>query len=254
MADSMTHRYIPRIEQREENLFTEEYYSSTDTKIYIDDIEQTEISYISYSLQEQLKPIYGYASNTFDDVAIGNRIVTGVLKIPIKNPNAQTSKEDIKEQKQTTSTIEDYNQKEENIKDSVDWITGNDTITNKIETTLDDDTFAYVTKLESLGYKVSYDSDRYIIKEQIKQFQIDNNLNPDGILTASTKQAIDNAINNSKLKTMELKTGQYLYFQPRDSSDYEILESVSVVYIISDEYDLGWKQVMLPDGRTRFVK
>ena len=68
----MTHRYIPRIEQREENLFTEEYYSSTDTKIYIDDIEQTEISYISYSLQEQLKPIYGYASNTFDDVAIGN--------------------------------------------------------------------------------------------------------------------------------------------------------------------------------------
>ena len=40
-----THYYIPRVEQREPNLFTEEYYSSTDTKIYIDGIEQTEIGY-----------------------------------------------------------------------------------------------------------------------------------------------------------------------------------------------------------------
>lgn len=93
---SLTHKYIPRTEQTEENLFIEEYYSSTDTKIYIDDVEQTEIGYISYSVQEQLKPIYGYASNTFDDVAVGNRIVVGSLKVPIKNPEIQSNEKDIK--------------------------------------------------------------------------------------------------------------------------------------------------------------
>ena len=92
---SLTHKYIPRTEQTEENLFIEEYYSSTDTKIYIDDVEQTEIGYISYSVQEQLKPIYGYASNTFDDVAVGNRIVVGSLKVPIKNPEIQSNEKDI---------------------------------------------------------------------------------------------------------------------------------------------------------------
>ena len=59
----MTHKYIPRIEQTEENLFIEEYYSSTDTKIFMNNVEQTEISYISYQLREQLKPIYGYSSS-----------------------------------------------------------------------------------------------------------------------------------------------------------------------------------------------
>ena len=31
---SMTHKYIPRIQQREENLFLEEYYSGSDKKVY----------------------------------------------------------------------------------------------------------------------------------------------------------------------------------------------------------------------------
>ncbi len=83
--DTTTHAYISRIKQREPNLFVEEYYSSTDVKVYFDDVEQTEIGYIQYSIQEQLKPLFGYASRTWDDVAIGNRIVTGVLKIPIRN-------------------------------------------------------------------------------------------------------------------------------------------------------------------------
>lgn len=87
--DPNTHAYISRIAQREENLFLEEYYSSTDVKIYFDDVEQLEIGYIQYSMQEQLKPLYGYASRTWDEVAIGNRIVTGILKVPIRNINAR---------------------------------------------------------------------------------------------------------------------------------------------------------------------
>ena len=33
MADSFTHKWIPRVDQQEKNLFIEEYYSSTDTQI-----------------------------------------------------------------------------------------------------------------------------------------------------------------------------------------------------------------------------
>lgn len=81
-----SHAYISRITQREENLIVEEYYSSTDIRIEFDGLDQTEIAYIQYAIQEQLKPIYGYASRTWDDVAVGNRIVTGMFKVPVRNP------------------------------------------------------------------------------------------------------------------------------------------------------------------------
>ena len=86
---SYNYSYTPTVEHRESNLFREEYYSGTDVKIYFDDEDQTEIGYISYELQEQLKPVYGYNSRTFDDVVIGNRIVTGTFSVPIKNTAKQ---------------------------------------------------------------------------------------------------------------------------------------------------------------------
>lgn len=123
----MTHKYIPRIQQREENLFVEEYYSGTDTKVYLNDgNEPAEIAYISFSVNEQLKPIYGYASRTFDDMAVGSRIVTGIFKMPIKNPSEQDTYETVVEgkepEKTTLEEIEEINKKEEEIKDKTEWI------------------------------------------------------------------------------------------------------------------------------------
>ena len=118
MPSSLTHKYIPRIEQNEENLFMEEYFSSTDTKIFMDNEEQTEISYIQYSIQEQLKPIYGYSSRTWDDVAVGNRIVMGTFRVPIKNNERQSTMEEITKKANKSfsidysDTINDYNEKE----------------------------------------------------------------------------------------------------------------------------------------------
>lgn len=86
---SLTHAYIPKADTRNRNLFKEEYYSGTDCVIKIDGEEQTEIAYIAYNVQEQLLPIYGYASRTFDTVAVGNRIISGQLRITIKNPEQQ---------------------------------------------------------------------------------------------------------------------------------------------------------------------
>lgn len=123
----MTHKYIPRIQQREENLFVEEYYSGTDTKVYLNDgNEPAEIAYISFSVNEQLKPIYGYASRTFDDMAVGSRIVTGIFKMPIKNPSEQDTYETVVEgkepEKTTLEEIEEINKKEEEIKDKTEWV------------------------------------------------------------------------------------------------------------------------------------
>lgn len=128
-----THAYISRIAQREPNLFLEEYYSSTDTTIEFDGIEQLEIGYIQYSVQEQLKPLYGYASRTWDDVAVGNRIVTGVFKVPIRNPKTvdynNPEQTPISKMNVTYGNIDDKTQKdlagiqdEEVEQDVPDWV------------------------------------------------------------------------------------------------------------------------------------
>ena len=252
MATSLTHKYIPRIEQTEQNLFIEEYYSSTDTKIYIDDIEQTEISYINYSLQEQLKPIYGYASRTFDDVAIGNRIVTGTLKVPIKNPEAQTPMTSIIERSKK-STLEDYNENQQTLMDAIDWITnGNKNSTDDIVFIEDDSTFEYRTKLINLGYNLDYNSSSSVLEQQIKKFQQDNGLDVSGTLTTSTKDKIDEALSKSKIPTMRLPIGTKIYLKPAFSSESEAITEEQDVYIL-DEYNNGWIYIMTKDGVEGYI-
>lgn len=60
------------------------YYSGTDIRIYFGDYWVDEIVEIEFSMQEQVAPIYGYASYTFDKVARGNRIVQGSFSINFK--------------------------------------------------------------------------------------------------------------------------------------------------------------------------
>ena len=158
MADktpSITHKYIPRVEnQRENNLFLEEYYSSTDTHIYFDDIEQTEIGYIGYSVQEQLKPLYGYSSYTYDDMAVGNRIVTGTFKVPIKNPDGQNTIEEIQdiiEGKYDVNSV--YNQAQEDLINQTEWIdnTANSQSTDDTDSQYEDDEQDTINRNHSSG-------------------------------------------------------------------------------------------------------
>lgn len=74
-----------RSKNRDFNIYTEEYFGGSDVFIYIDGKRNHNIAAIQYTVQEQHKPIYGYGSRTFDDLAIGNRIVVGSLKIPVQN-------------------------------------------------------------------------------------------------------------------------------------------------------------------------
>ena len=82
---SLTYRYEHLEAQQNHNVFIEEYFSGPDTRIFFDGEEQFEISSLSFSVQEQLKPIYGYASRTFDDVAVGSRVILGQFTVPLGN-------------------------------------------------------------------------------------------------------------------------------------------------------------------------
>lgn len=257
MATSFTHRYIPRIEQTEENLFVEEYYSSTDTKIYIDDEKQTEIAYINYSLQEQLKPLYGYSSRTFDDIAIGSRIVTGTFKVPIKNPEAQTKMDEIKSGG-NTNTNQDYNDRQNDLVNGIEHIThtaGNSDSSTEKEYVESDEEFQYMSKLIALGYDLDYNSNKSTLKFQIKKFQKAHNLQTTGTFDDATKDGIDRVVGTSRqLETRRVPAGTVLYLGPATTFDkVTTLKSAEDVYIIDDDYD-DWTYVMLKDGTEGYIQ
>lgn len=262
MATSLTHKYIPRIEQTEENLFIEEYYSSTDTKIYIEGVEQTEIAYINYSLQEQLKPIYGYASSTFDDVAIGNRIVTGILKTPIKNIENNDGAEEIalrgkdKNSGYISPDILDYNAQEQDNADNTDWIgTTKGAVDESSPIYGEDDTvYEYRNKLMFLGYNVDTNSSYEQLTQAIKDFQKDNDIKEDGELNYKTKNAIDEAMSKvNSDNTITLPKGAIIYSKPSASSG--ILETCSdkTEAFVVDVFEGDWAYVMTSDGIEGFV-
>lgn len=66
----------------EHQWFPPEYFSSADVSIYMGDVFLSEVSMLSFTLEEKLFPIYSYASYTYDEMARGNRIVSGQLAIP----------------------------------------------------------------------------------------------------------------------------------------------------------------------------
>ena len=78
-------------QDREHNIYTEEFFGGADTYIYINDKLYKDISAIQYSIREQKKPIYGYASRLYDDVANGVRIVQGLIKVPVRNTSLMES-------------------------------------------------------------------------------------------------------------------------------------------------------------------
>ncbi|MFE4029166.1 hypothetical protein ACFX4N_23715 [Priestia sp. YIM B13551] len=61
------------------------YYSGTDIRIYFGDDWIDEIVEIEWSVQEQVAPIFGYSSFTWDKVARGNRFVQGSFSINFKS-------------------------------------------------------------------------------------------------------------------------------------------------------------------------
>lgn len=83
-----------RSKNRDFNIYTEEFFGGSDVFIYVNGKRNHNIAAIQYTVQEQHKPIYGYGSRTFDDLAVGNRIIIGTLKMPVKNPDSSSFSDD----------------------------------------------------------------------------------------------------------------------------------------------------------------
>ena len=75
---------IPIAETYTGALLNNKYYSGMCVRIYFGEYWVDEISEIEFTLQEQVAPIFGYASYTWDKVARGNRYVTGSFVINYK--------------------------------------------------------------------------------------------------------------------------------------------------------------------------
>ena len=63
------------------------YYSSIDATILLNDNPVDEIIMIQWTVEEQTMPLFGYNSYLWDDVAKGNRIVSGQFAINFTVPD-----------------------------------------------------------------------------------------------------------------------------------------------------------------------
>ena len=65
----------------EYQLFGSEYFSAADVKIFFGDIWVDEAVALGFQLQEEVMPIYGYNSYTYDSIARGKRLLSGSFSI-----------------------------------------------------------------------------------------------------------------------------------------------------------------------------
>lgn len=71
----------------EYQIFPEEYFSGCDVSIYMGNKWISEVVAINFTMVEQVQPVYGYNSYTYDDVAQGSRIIQGSLRINFTRAN-----------------------------------------------------------------------------------------------------------------------------------------------------------------------
>lgn len=63
------------------------YFSGIDAEIYFEDVFIDETVQISFNVQQQAMPLYGYNSYIFDDIALGSRLVSGQFTINFTKSN-----------------------------------------------------------------------------------------------------------------------------------------------------------------------
>ncbi len=77
----MKDKYGQQDRRMEYQLFSSDYFSGADVKLYFGDIWVDEVTTITFQLQEEVMPIYGYHSYTYDAIARGKRLVQGSFGI-----------------------------------------------------------------------------------------------------------------------------------------------------------------------------
>ena len=63
------------------------YYSVIDAEIYFGNEYVEDVCYIDWSVSQNTLPLFGYNSYTYDELAQGNRLITGTFDINFTSPN-----------------------------------------------------------------------------------------------------------------------------------------------------------------------
>lgn len=100
---STTIKFNNKSKNRDYNIYVEEYFGGSDVFVYVNGQRLHNIAHIQYAIQERHKPVYGYGSRTFDDVAVGDRIVVGAMKIPVSNTEVSVPNQRSVDTQSTTS-------------------------------------------------------------------------------------------------------------------------------------------------------
>lgn len=79
--------------------YLKRYYSMIDAEIFFGNEYVEDIATIDWTINQNTIPLYGYNSYTYDEIARGNRIITGSFTINFSSPNylfdiLKTAKED----------------------------------------------------------------------------------------------------------------------------------------------------------------
>lgn len=70
--------------QTEYQRFPEEYFSGSDVNVYMGDTWVEDLTGLSFTLQEQVNPVFGYQSYTWDAVSRGSRLVQGSFRLAFR--------------------------------------------------------------------------------------------------------------------------------------------------------------------------
>lgn len=67
--------------------FLKRYYSVIDAEVFFGNEFVEDIAYIDWNVNQNVLPLFGYNSYTYDELARGNRIIQGVFDINFTSPN-----------------------------------------------------------------------------------------------------------------------------------------------------------------------
>ena len=64
--------------------FPADYFAGADVAVYFGDRFVDEVAGLAFALQQQVQPVYGYGSYTYDAMLTGTRLVEGSFRIPFR--------------------------------------------------------------------------------------------------------------------------------------------------------------------------
>lgn len=252
MSDTMpiNSKFGNRSENRDHNIFLEEYYGGADCYIYIDNKLYENISAIQFTLREQKKPLYGYSSLTFDKVVDGSRIVQGIIKVPVKNTK-------VSEVKDSFPLIEYKHDKASSRSVAPEWLYNyrakkeTDIVKYEIQKKYNKIVTEVQQSLKRLGYDIEVTGLTDIkTKLAVMNYKSENNLPINSKIDLELENRLD-IHKEENVKNTLRKTG--LRFYPSEDSYYYRELNPGATIVIQGEHN-DWYLVQEKNGSKGYIK